>query len=49
MSDLTITALLIVALFVLLGSGLWIGLALAGVAWIGMEIFSCLLYTSRCV
>ncbi len=40
MSDLTITALLIVALFVLLGSGLWIGLALAGVAWIGMEIFS---------
>jgi len=40
MSDLTITALLIVALFALLGSGLWIGLALAGVAWIGMEIFS---------
>ncbi|MCD6681283.1 MAG: TRAP transporter large permease subunit [Burkholderiaceae bacterium] len=40
MSDLTITALLIAALFVLLGSGLWIGLALAGVAWIGMEIFS---------
>ncbi len=40
MSDLTITALLILALFVLLGSGLWIGLALAGVAWIGMEIFS---------
>ncbi len=40
MSDLTITALLIVALFALLGSGLWIGLALAGVAWFGMEIFS---------
>src|SRR3954449_2456399 len=38
--DALITALLIVALFVLLGSGVWIGIALAGVAWIGMEIFS---------
>src|SRR3982075_2799520 len=38
--DLFITALLIVALFVLLGSGVWIGIALAGVAWIGMELFS---------
>jgi len=38
--DLLITALLILALFVLLGSGVWIGIALAGVAWIGMEIFS---------
>src|SRR6266702_7953846 len=35
-----ITALLIVALFALLGSGVWIGLALAGVAWIGMQLFS---------
>jgi C4-dicarboxylate transporter, DctM subunit len=35
-----ITTLLIVALFVLLGTGVWIGLALAGVAWIGMELFS---------
>jgi tripartite ATP-independent transporter DctM subunit len=39
-SDLLITTLLIVALFVLLGSGVWIGLALAGVAWIGMALFS---------
>src|SRR5256886_11669811 len=39
-SDLLITTLLIVALFVLLGSGVWIGLPLAGVAWIGMELFS---------
>src|SRR5437899_3312096 len=39
-SDLLITTLLIVALFVLLGSGVWIGLALAGVAWIGMQLFS---------
>ncbi len=38
--DALITTLLVVALFVLLGSGVWIGLALAGVAWIGMELFS---------
>src|SRR5881628_1145395 len=38
--ELLITTLLIVALFVLLGSGVWIGLALAGVAWIGMDLFS---------
>src|SRR5512143_608017 len=37
MSDAWVTALLIVALF---GTGVWIGLALAGVAWIGMELFS---------
>ncbi len=40
MNDAVITALLLVALFALLGSGVWIGLALAGVAWIGMELFS---------
>ena len=38
--DALITTLLIVALFVLLGTGVHIGLALAGVAWIGMEFFS---------
>src|SRR5689334_18815244 len=38
--DLLITTLLIVALFVLLGSGVWIDIALAGVAWIGMELFT---------
>ncbi|MGA8031059.1 MAG: TRAP transporter large permease subunit, partial [Casimicrobiaceae bacterium] len=38
--DALITTLLIVALFVLLGSGVWIGLALTGVAWFGMELFS---------
>src|SRR4051812_21090379 len=38
--DAFITALLIVALFALLGSGLWIGLSLLGVAWIGMELFT---------
>ncbi len=40
MSDVAITALLIVSLFALLGSSVWIGLTLAGVAWIGMELFS---------
>ncbi|MBP9831191.1 MAG: TRAP transporter large permease subunit [Polaromonas sp.] len=40
MNDLWITAFLIIALFALLGSGVWIGLTLAGVAWIGMEVFS---------
>jgi tripartite ATP-independent transporter DctM subunit len=40
MSDAAVTTLLIGALFLLLGSGVWIGLALAGVAWIGMELFS---------
>src|SRR5881397_455386 len=38
--DALITLLLIVALFVLLASGVWIGLALSGVAWIGMSLFS---------
>jgi C4-dicarboxylate transporter DctM subunit len=40
MNDLLVTTLLIVALFLLLGSGVWIGLTLAGVAWIGMQLFS---------
>ncbi|MEY3379847.1 MAG: putative large permease component [Pseudomonadota bacterium] len=40
MNDIAISGLLIVALFALLGSGVWIGLTLAGVAWIGMELFS---------
>jgi C4-dicarboxylate transporter, DctM subunit len=40
MNDLLITALLVVALFAILASGVWIGLALAGVAWIGMQLFS---------
>ena len=38
--DLYITLLLIVTLFIILGSGVWIGLSLAGVAWIGMELFT---------
>ncbi|MFZ3323266.1 MAG: TRAP transporter large permease subunit [Usitatibacter sp.] len=38
--DLAVTVLLIVLLFALLGSGLWIGLSLLGVAWLGMELFT---------
>jgi len=38
--DAFITTLLIAFLFILLGSGLWIGLSLLGVAWIGMELFT---------
>ncbi len=40
MNEMLVTGLLIVSLFLLLGSGVWIGLTLAGVAWIGMELFS---------
>jgi len=40
MSDIGISLLLIGALFLILASGVWIGLTLAGVAWIGMQLFS---------
>jgi C4-dicarboxylate transporter, DctM subunit len=40
MSDVGITVLLIASLFLILGSGVWIGLTLSGVAWIGMQVFS---------
>jgi C4-dicarboxylate transporter DctM subunit len=40
MSDFSITALLIVSLLLILASGVWIGLTLSGVAWIGMQLFS---------
>jgi C4-dicarboxylate transporter, DctM subunit len=40
MNDIAITLLLISSLFVILGSGVWIGLTLSGVAWIGMQLFS---------
>jgi tripartite ATP-independent transporter DctM subunit len=40
MSDLSISLLLIASLFLILASGVWIGLALSGVAWIGLELFT---------
>jgi tripartite ATP-independent transporter DctM subunit len=39
-SDIGITLVLVTALFLILGSGVWIGLTLTGVAWIGMQLFS---------
>jgi tripartite ATP-independent transporter DctM subunit len=38
--DLFITFLLIACLFAFLASGVWVGLTLAGVAWVGMQLFS---------
>jgi len=38
--DALVTLLLIAFLFALLGSGLWIGISLLGVAWLGMELFT---------
>ncbi|HEY8554944.1 MAG TPA: TRAP transporter large permease subunit [Burkholderiales bacterium] len=38
--DVGAAIVLVVLVFVLLGAGVWIGLALMGVAWIGMELFS---------
>ncbi len=40
MEQFTLTAVFLFALFFLLGSGVWIGLALMGVAYIGMEMFT---------
>jgi len=40
MNDIATTALLVAALFLILASGVWIGLALSGVAWIAMQLFS---------
>jgi C4-dicarboxylate transporter, DctM subunit len=40
MNDITITLLLIGSLFAILASGVWIGLTLSGVAWIGMQLFA---------
>ena len=40
MSDIAVTAILIAALFAILASGVWIGLTLAGVAWIAMQLFA---------
>ncbi|MBO1111045.1 TRAP transporter large permease [Bordetella petrii] len=40
MNEVLVITLLIVSIFALLGCGVWVGLTLAGTAWIGMEIFS---------
>jgi C4-dicarboxylate transporter DctM subunit len=40
MLNLEIAGLLIVLMFLILGSGVWIGLALLGTGWIAMELFT---------
>jgi tripartite ATP-independent transporter DctM subunit len=40
MDELYLTAIFLFVLFLLLGSGVWIGLALLGVAWVGMTLFT---------
>ena len=40
MGELGATGIFLFVLFLLLGSGVWVGLALLGVAWVGMELFT---------
>ena len=40
MNDFAITALLLVSLLLILGSGVWVGLTLTGVAWLAVTLFS---------
>ena len=40
MEQLAPIAIFLFVLFMLLGTGVWVGLALVGVAWVGMELFT---------
>ncbi len=40
MGELGAIAIFLFVLFLLLGTGVWVGLALLGVAWVGMELFT---------
>lgn len=40
MTELYAIILFLIVLFLLLGTGVWVGLALMGVAWVGMELFT---------
>jgi C4-dicarboxylate transporter, DctM subunit len=40
MDQILLTVFLVAALFVILGTGVWIGLALLGVGWIAMALFT---------
>lgn len=40
MSDVFLTIIFLLSLFILLGSGVWVGLSLMGVAWISMALFT---------
>jgi C4-dicarboxylate transporter, DctM subunit len=40
MDEFYLTAIFLFVLFLLLGTGVWVGLALLGVAWVGMTLFT---------
>ena len=40
MENIAVIILFLFVMFTLLGSGVWVGLALMGVAWVGMELFT---------
>ena len=40
MENISVIILFLFVLFTLLGTGVWVGLALMGVAWVGMELFT---------
>lgn len=40
MTEIYAIVLFLTVLFLLLGTGVWVGLALMGVAWVGMELFT---------
>ncbi len=40
MDHFVLTGVFLFVLFLLLGTGVWVGLALMGVAWVGMEMFT---------
>lgn len=40
MENVSVIILFLFVLFTLLGSGVWVGMALMGVAWVGMELFT---------
>ena len=40
MAEVQLIAIFLFILFLLLGTGVWVGLALLGVAWVGMEMFT---------
>ena len=40
MENVSVIILFLFVLFTLLGTGVWVGLALMGVAWVGMELFT---------
>src|SRR5690606_2300370 len=40
MNEVLVISLLVISIFTLRGCGVWVGLTLAGTAWIGMENFS---------